>query len=161
MKNRFLALSLDSNLQPSGNSRFDCLDAVSLSNTQNQKYFPSDFSGLRLIRNAPKSHSEGAQKRAQFVGNCSCSSRVSSYCFSLQARCSLMDSRTQERATVTYTPEVEKVMAEINAIEQERRVAIKRRSETTDDMEKSILDEEIARLREKLSAARRKLTNKP
>jgi hypothetical protein len=62
---------------------------------------------------------------------------------------------------VTYTPEVEKVMAEINAIEQERRVAIKRRSETTDDMEKSMLDEEIARLREKLSAARRKLTNKP
>ena len=62
---------------------------------------------------------------------------------------------------MAYTPEVEKVMGEINGIGEQRRVAIKRRSETTDDMEKSILDEEIARLREKLSAARRKLTNKP
>jgi hypothetical protein len=62
---------------------------------------------------------------------------------------------------VAYTPEVEKVMGEINGIGEQRRVAIKRRSETTDDLEKSIPDEEIERLREKLSAARRILTNNP
>ena len=69
--------------------------------------------------------------------------------------------RTRARATVAYTPEVEKVMGEINGIGEQRRVAIKRRSETTDDLEKSIPDEEIERLREKLSAARRILTNNP
>jgi len=52
-------------------------------------------------------------------------------------------------------------MGEINGIGEQRRVAIKRRSETTDDLEKSIPDEEIERLREKLSAARRILTNNP
>ena len=62
---------------------------------------------------------------------------------------------------MTHTPEVEKVKAELNAIEEEEIAAKKRLSETENEMEKAIIQEDIDRLRERRFAARHKLTNKP
>jgi hypothetical protein len=62
---------------------------------------------------------------------------------------------------VTYTPEVEDVIAKLKAIEEKRRAAFKRRSETSDETERSTIDKEIEGYNQQLSEARRILTDKP